>query len=103
MRWLSLLLIPACGGAQANLRGDLGLAELVVCSPDGGRQVLVAESPEAFPEGALLEDGCATFEVTPGIWYIQVSELTCEGAWEEVEVTAPLTEHTADFVGCLMG
>lgn len=98
---LFLLGLPVFGCGPDAVRGELGTAVLTVCSELGGSQVLVAEDPEAFPEGALLENGCATFELTPGTWYVKVSELTCEGEWEAVEVVAPTTEHDVDFTGCL--
>lgn len=101
MNSLLALLLVGCIEQPAT-RIDVATAELLVCSPDGGRQVLVADAPDGFPEGALLDEtACATFELPPGTWFIQVSEPSCQSPWEEVEVTAPVTEHTVDFSGCL--
>lgn len=95
----ALLLLVGCG--TDAVRGNVAEAELTVCSPDGGSQVLVASSPDGFPEGAVLEDGCATLELTPGTWFVRVTDLNCESPWDEVVVEAPVTEHTVDFEGCL--
>ena len=93
-----MLVLVGCATAGDSV--NRGLAELTVCSPDGGDQVLIATAPDAFPEGALLDGACVTFQVEPGTWYVQVSALGCEGPWEEVEVDGD-TEHTAQFEGCL--